>query len=130
MSQYPDQPPADQPPAAQPPADQPPAAQPYPGGAGYAEDPGRTLGIVGLVLAIVASFIGLIISIVAFRKSKRAGFNNGLAKAGIIVGIITTIASLIVATFLIVGVVALTNKCKELGPGVQTQNGVTYNCPG
>ena len=74
----------------------PPAAgQPYPAEGPYAVDPGRTLGIVGLVLAIVASFIGLIISIVAFNKSKAAGFQNGIAKAGIIVGIITTILSVI-----------------------------------
>ncbi len=59
------------------------------------QDPGKTLGIVGLVLSIVASFIGLIISIVAFNQSKKAGFNNGLAKAGIIVGIITTLLSVV-----------------------------------
>lgn len=59
------------------------------------EDPGKTLGIVGLVLSIVASFIGLIISIVAFNQSKKAGFSNGVAKAGIIVGVITTLLSVV-----------------------------------
>ena len=59
------------------------------------QDPGKTLGIVGLVLSIVGSFIGLIISIIAFNQSKKAGFSNGVAKAGIIVGIITTVLALV-----------------------------------
>lgn len=65
------------------------------------QDPGRTLGIVGLVLAIVGSFVGLIISIVAFNQSKKAGFDNGLAKAGIIVGVITTVLTLAYVVFAI-----------------------------
>ncbi len=34
-------------------------------------------------------------SIIAFNKSKAAGFHNGIAKAGIIVGIITTILAIL-----------------------------------
>jgi hypothetical protein len=95
-----------------------------------AEDPGRTLGIVGLVLAIFASFIGLIISIIALRRSKAAGYQNGIALAGIIVGIVTFLITLIVTVVAVVVFVQLANHCKDLGPGVQTQNGVTYTCPG
>ncbi|MET1006190.1 MAG: DUF4190 domain-containing protein [Propionibacteriaceae bacterium] len=76
---------------------QPAPGSPYGAGTGVAEDPGRTLGIVGLVLAIVASLIGLIISIVAYRKSKAAGFKNGVALAGIIIGCITTVLSIVYA---------------------------------
>ncbi|MET0783931.1 DUF4190 domain-containing protein [Orlajensenia leifsoniae] len=50
------------------------------------EDPGRVLGIVGLVLAIFLNIIGMIVSIVAYNRSKKAGFSNGFAVAGIIVG--------------------------------------------
>jgi tetratricopeptide (TPR) repeat protein len=71
-----------------------------------AQDPGRTLGIVGLLLAILCSLmglasifaslpgfsivflsspIGLIISIVAGRRSAHAGFKNNIALAGIII---------------------------------------------
>lgn len=64
------------------------------------QDPGRTLGIVGLVLSIVGSFVGLIISIVAFNQSKKAGFDNSLAKAGIIVGVITTVLSIAYIIFI------------------------------
>ena len=68
-----------------------PAPQPAPAG----DFPGKTLGIVGLVLAIVAPLIGLIISVVANNQSKAAGFPNQLAKIGIIVGAILTVLGLI-----------------------------------
>ncbi len=55
-----------------------------------AVDPGNTLGIVGLILAIIpcTSTIGLVLSIVAFIISRRAGFQNSKALAGIIIGIV------------------------------------------
>ena len=53
-----------------------------------AADPGSTLGIVGLILAIIpsTSTIGMVLSIVAYIVSRRAGFQNGKALAGIIIG--------------------------------------------
>lgn len=70
-----------------------------------ADFPGKTLGIVGLVLAIFMSVVGLIISIVARNQSKAAGFPNTPAKAGIIVGIITTVLTIgyFIAVFAILG---------------------------
>ena len=69
-----------------------PAPQPAPAG----DFPGKTLGIVGLVLAILGIFsygglgiVGLIISIIANNQSKAAGVPNQPAKIGIIVGIVT-----------------------------------------
>ena len=55
-----------------------------------AADPGNTLGLVGLILAIIpcTSTIGLVLSIVAYIISRRAGFQNSKALAGIIVGIV------------------------------------------
>jgi hypothetical protein len=54
-----------------------------------AADPGSTLGIVGLILAIIpcTTTIGLVLSIVAFIMSRRAGFQNSKALAGIIIGV-------------------------------------------
>ena len=53
-----------------------------------AADPGNTLGLVGLILAIspCTSTIGLVLSIVAYIISRRAGYQNGRALAGIIIG--------------------------------------------
>jgi len=64
--------------------------QPVGGGALPADYPGKTLGLVGLILAIVAPLIGLILSIVAQKQSKEAGYPNQLAKIGVIIGAILT----------------------------------------
>jgi hypothetical protein len=62
-----------------------------------AADPGNTLGLVGLILAIIpcTSTIGLVLSIVAFIISRRAGFQNSKALAGIIIGIVWVALSII-----------------------------------
>jgi hypothetical protein len=56
-----------------------------------ADFPGKTLGIVGLVLAILAPVVGIIVSAIALSQSKKAGFENKLAKIGLIVGIVLTV---------------------------------------
>jgi hypothetical protein len=56
--------------------------------------PGRTLGIAGLVLAVLVGPAGLVVSIVARILSARAHVPNGLATAGIVVGAITTFFTL------------------------------------
>jgi len=99
-----------------------------PAGPVTGEDPGRTLGIVGLVLAIIANWIGLVVSIVAFRKSKSAGFNNGIAKAGIIVGCITTALVLVGGIVGAVAGVHMASTCADLGPGIHQVGGTTYTC--
>jgi hypothetical protein len=62
-----------------------------------AADPGNTLGIVGLILAIIpcSSTIGMVLSIVAYIISRRAGFQNSNALAGIIIGAAWLIIGLI-----------------------------------
>jgi hypothetical protein len=62
-----------------------------------AADPGNTLGIVGLILAIIpcSSTIGMVLSIVAYIISRRAGFRNSKALAGIIIGAAWLIIGLI-----------------------------------
>jgi hypothetical protein len=91
-------------------------------------DPGKTLGIIGLVLSFFTALIGMIISIVAFRSSKKAGFKNTPALVGIIIGAIGTVIGTIVAIVLIVAAAALASQCAELGPGVHVVNGVTVAC--
>jgi hypothetical protein len=76
-----------------------------------ADFPGKTLGIVGLVLAIVAPVVGVIVSAIALNQSKKAGFENKLAKIGLIVGIVLTVV--IVVLYITVFAVAF-------GSGVTT----------
>ena len=59
--------------------------------------PGRTLGIVALIVAIFFNVIGLILGIVALVQSRKAGHKNGFAVAAIIVGAVLTVLGIIVA---------------------------------
>lgn len=59
--------------------------------------PGKTLGVVGLIVAIFANLIGMIISIIAFNQSKKAGYKNTPALAGIIIGAVLTGIGIITA---------------------------------
>ncbi|QAY72407.1 DUF4190 domain-containing protein [Agromyces protaetiae] len=115
-------------PSAQPPAPAPTAAPP----AAPAAFPGKGLGIAGIVLAILVPLVGLILSIVANSQSKKAGFANGPAKAGIIVGAILTALGVIGGiVFAIAGAALFGNiaeMCSQLGPGVWEVDGVTYTC--
>ncbi len=63
-----------------------------------ANDPGKTLGLVGLILAIIpcTSTIGLILSIVGFVMSRKVGIQNQKAFAGIIIG----------AVWIVIGIIA------------------------
>ncbi|HLU63456.1 MAG TPA: hypothetical protein VKY66_02900 [Protaetiibacter sp.] len=66
------------------PAPAAPAGAPAPSG----DYPGKTLGIVGLILVFVVTVVGLIVSAVALSQSKKAGFKNTPAKVGVILGIV------------------------------------------
>jgi len=79
-----------QPPVYQP---QPTYAQAAPAPSDY---PGKTLGIVGLVLVFFVSLVGLILSAVALNQSKAAGYKNTPAKVGLILGIIFLAISVII----------------------------------
>ena len=95
-----------------------------------AEDPGKTLGIIGLVGAFLLPLVGLIISIIGFNKSKKAGFRNIPALVGIIIGAIGTVTYVIIIGVSIAALSAIGQQCAELGPGVHENGGVTITCPG
>ncbi|MCT9001841.1 DUF4190 domain-containing protein [Microbacterium memoriense] len=114
------------------------AAPAYSAGYPAAPTPGRTMGIVALVLAIVPiglQLVGLILGIVALVQSRKAGQKNGIALAAIIVssvlivlGIIATIA--VVAWFATQGtdLVNQVTQCQADPSGSVVFNGVTISC--
>ena len=75
---------------------------------------GKGLGIAGFVVSLVvvaigwvlgvftpfAAITGLVLSAVAKGKAKKAGVKNGLATAGLVLGIIATVCVLPVAIIL------------------------------
>lgn len=49
-------------------------------------NPGQGLGIASLVCSLIGmSLVGLILGIIAMKKSKEVGMSNGLALAGVII---------------------------------------------
>jgi len=97
-------------------------------------DPNKTLGIVALVLAIVASIVGAIIGIVAYTKSKKAGYKNGFALAAIIVGFVFFVIQVISIILLIVAGLAVGGAVADLCEGQATgtyelTDGTTIECP-
>jgi hypothetical protein len=112
------------------------APQPYappvaPGG--VAENPGKTLGIVALVLAIFLNIVGAIVGIVALLKSKKAGYPNGFALAAIIVGFALFVLLIVVIVVLFVFTAGVTSdllqQCAGNGGEQIVIQGQTVTCP-
>ena len=94
-----------------------------------AVNPGKTLGIVGLVLSIISlQPFGLIVSIVGMVKSRKSGLGNGFALAGIIISVVGIIVVGIVIAVAVSAGVNLAAFCTEHGAGVFDNNGVTVTC--
>ena len=72
-----------------------------------ADYPGKTLGIVALVLAFLFPRLGLILVLVANNQSKAAGYANPFAKWAIILSIIFLVIGLIVGIIVAVTSAAL-----------------------
>lgn len=97
--------------------------------------PGKTLGIVGLIVSFFASVVGIIISAIALKQSKDAGFKNTPAKVGAILGIIfavltiVTVVGGIVFAGLAVGT-AISEVCEGQPIGTELTDGTTTDtCP-
>lgn len=111
----------------------PPYGAPY--GALAPVDPGRGLGIAGLVCSILGLFtfgglsiIGLILSIIARKRSREAGFTNGLANAGLWIAIASLILGVILGAVVGCSLWQVMSQCNDLGPGEHVVNGVTITC--
>ena len=111
-----------------------PSAPPAPAGAAPgAPIPGKTLGIVALIVAFFANIIGLILGIVALVQSRKAGHKNTPAVWAIIVGSVLFVLSIIIGIIIVsvfaAGAAELLRQCADLGPGTWTlDNGVTITC--
>jgi hypothetical protein len=98
--------------------------------------PGKTLGIVSLVLGIVGFFLiwflapiaGIITGVIARKQSKTVGAKNTPATAGIIISIVALVLQIIGTIIFIVVIAAVVGQCADLGPGVHELDGTTYTC--
>lgn len=112
----------------------PPAA--YDAPPANAAVPGKTLGIVALIVAIFFNVIGLILGIVALVQSRKAGHKNGPAVAAIIVGAVLFVIGIIIAIVAVSAIAAAASFATEAVAacqavdytGVVTVQGVDVNC--
>jgi len=104
----------------------PPATPVY--AAEPASVPGKTLGIVALILSFFFQLIALILGIVALSQSRKAGVKNTPALVAIILSIVFGIIWIVVVGGLVAGGAALLSQCADLGPGVHQVGGVTITC--
>jgi hypothetical protein len=93
-----------------------------------APDPGRTLGIVGFILAFFVSPAGIVVSAIGLVKSRQAGRKNGLALAGLILSIVFFVVTVLFLVSVAATVASLLAQCADLGGGVQTINGRAVTC--
>jgi cation transporter-like permease len=99
-----------------------------------AVDPGKTFGIVALIVSIFASLIGGILGIVAYSKSKKAGFKNKFALAAIIVGFTLFVIQAIVGVLIAVAAIGIAADpasvlCEGQAPGTyETTTGEMITC--
>lgn len=106
-----------------------PAPAPTPAPVPAPTSDGKTLGIVGLVLAFVFALAGLIVSIIARSQSKKAGVPNTPATVGLVLSIIFLIGQIVTIILLTTVFASLLNACADLPPGVYTlENGGTLTC--
>jgi uncharacterized protein YjeT (DUF2065 family) len=73
-----------------------PAATPPSTPAVTPEYPGQSLGITGLVFSFVLPLVGLVLGVIAYTWSKKAGVANAPARAAVIVGGIILAAGLLI----------------------------------
>jgi hypothetical protein len=91
--------------------------------------PGRTLGIVGLILAFVMSIAGIIVSAVGLHESRRAGIRNPYAIAGLAVSIALTALQILAVVAGIALAIVVWRTCGTMGNGIHyLQNGSTMTC--
>jgi hypothetical protein len=94
--------------------------------------PGKTLGIIAIILTVPLglSILGIILGFVARAQSKAAGFKNTPATVAIVIGFIVFIGTIL---FFALGGVALFSgivaACADYGPGVhELADGTTLTC--
>ncbi|MDN5727435.1 MAG: hypothetical protein L0G99_16135 [Propionibacteriales bacterium] len=70
------------------------------------QDPGRTLGVVGLVFAFLVPPVGLAVCHLAKRRSGALAFDNTLAKVGSVIALVLTVLWCLVVAMVITLVLA------------------------
>lgn len=101
--------------------------------------PGEGLSVAGFIVSLVSlllnfvtfgvmAIVGLVLSIIGYVKTKRAGRPSGLGLAGIIISIASMVITFAFFIFAAFSGIQLIQKCGELGPGMHNNGGFTITC--
>lgn len=91
------------------------AAQPAAPLQGQADDPGKTLGIISIVLIFFFAPVAIILGVISRKKSKAAGHSTTLGTVGMIGGIVATVLNILVAVVTVSIIAAGVNEIKNSG---------------
>lgn len=93
------------------------------------QDPGRTTGVVAIVVGFFVGIVGVFIGIASLQKSRRVGLAGALGTAGIVVSILNIVVGGAVGISWVRYEVSLTQQCSLVGPGQYlTQSGDQVTC--
>lgn len=91
---------------------------------------GRVAGLIAIIAGVVFPPVGIVIGAIALQQARAGGYRNGLAKAGLIVGIVLTvlIVAVIVALAILVPqwITGIMQLCEEHGVVVESPG--SYEC--
>lgn len=88
----------------------------------------RQLAILGLVLSLTISVAGLVVSLVALIRARRAGRWEPAAIAGIVVGIIGIGVFFLALWYVVQLLEGQVGPCQGLEPGTYGEGRFTYEC--
>ncbi|MBF0672191.1 MAG: hypothetical protein IR160_06365 [Salinibacterium sp.] len=92
------------------------------------KDPGKVLGIVGIVVALGVGIVGIVLGLLSYRKSRAVGYGGGFGMTAMIVGAITTVL-LGTQLFLMASGMGIGGACDGRKAGVyELDNGTTISC--
>lgn len=74
-------------------------------------EPGYAMGIAGFITSFVWGIVGIVLSAIGLSQSKKINKGNTLAFAGLIIGIVQTILTVLFVAGMIAASVALFNYC-------------------
>jgi hypothetical protein len=93
------------------------------------QDPGRTTGVVAIVVGFFVGIVGVFIGIVSLQRSRRVGLAGALGTAGIVVSILNIVVGGAVGISYVRYEVSLAQQCSLVGPGQYlTQSGDQVSC--
>jgi hypothetical protein len=89
----------------------------------------QMLALASVILAFFIAPLGLVLGIIAYRKSKAAGINNGLALGGIIASTIMIILGSVIIASVLPSAKRMNDYCEKAGRGQQYQeDGLAITC--